>query len=430
MSAQALPIHLRILLALAGLQAASFIAVVLLTTVSIPILDIVGITHGFVADGFSWPWLLQPWNQHLIIVPRVLLMADITMTGGHMGIFTLLALSAWAGVVLICMRFANDAGLERRLLLLVAAVLGLAMFRGFLLESIIINNGFNYPFAALFAALAFALAAGVQPGKPVFARASFSALAALAGGFCLANGMLAVPVAAMVALLRGRAFLAVLPFFVAGGVLITIYAVAAPAGDIPVQLDTVTVLQSFTSVFGAPWVLKIGLLGQGVGLCVIFALLAAGVSLLRRLDRLDAVEVFAGAMMLFSLGSIGMIVIGRPELSAEIGAVGRYAIWVAMAHAGIALVALRRPLVVRWTERRSFRLVIMAGAALLMIEQARLVWAYSEMGQGMQQAAQALQRGERGAGLFDVIRTDPASAGPVFDLYAAHGLYGFRGPDR
>jgi hypothetical protein len=424
------PIHLRILLVLAGLQAISFIAVILLTTISIPILDIVDITHGFVADGFTWSWLLQPWNQHLIIVPRLLLMVDIVATGGHMGIFTLLALLAWLGVILICLRFASDAGLEHRILLLVAAVLGLAMFRGFLLESIVINNGFNYPFTALFAAVAFALAAGMQPGQRVFVRAGFSALAALASGLCLANGMLAVPVAAAIAVLRARAFRVVLPFLIAAGVFVAVYASADTNNGIVIQFDAVTVLQSLTAVFGAPWVLKVDLLGQGVGFCVILVLLAAGVSLLHRLDRLGAVDAFAGAMMLFSMGSIGMIVIGRPELSAEIGSIGRYAIWVAMAHAGIVLVVLRSPLVAGWTERRSFRLLILTAAALLMIEQARIAWSYAEIGQGMQQASQALQEGDRATDLFDMIRTDPASAGPVFDLYAAQGLYGFSQSDR
>lgn len=418
-----LPIHLRILLAAAVMQALSFITVALYAAVPIPILDIIDITHGYVADGFSWPWLVQVFNQHSIVVPRLLLMADIMVTGGHMTIFTTLGLTAWLGIFIIVVQNLWVATPTYSIRLLGCGLLAFVVFRCFLLESIVINNGFNYLFAAFFAVVSFSIAATV---KPSWSALAVSSLAALASGLCLVNGVLAIPIAAIIAGLRNRRVSVVLPFGIAMFIAASFYLLGRPESGPTLSLNPLIVLQSLTSMFAAPWVRKIGLFGQLFGMLMIFLALITLILILRRPSRMDAINAFAAAMLMFGLGSASLIAIGRPELTADIGVVGRYALWPALVHAGIILFWIRLPVLATWFEGRGFRALIITGVLLLAIEQLRYAWMYIELGQSMQQAAVQLRAGERSPALFETIKSASSSASPVFDLYAARGLYGFR----
>ena len=96
-----LPAELQIMRPLVWLQAISFVVVAVVAAVPIPILDTLDMTGRYLADGLSWPALIAPWNRHLVVLPRLLLVADIHATGGHMVPFVLLALLAWCAVVLV-----------------------------------------------------------------------------------------------------------------------------------------------------------------------------------------------------------------------------------------------------------------------------------------------------------------------------------------
>lgn len=419
-----MPIYLRILLLIAGLYFAAFIATAALGAVPVPFLDILGIIAGYLADGLSWQWLLQPWNTHVIAIPRLLLAADIALTGGHMLIFVVLGLLAWCTVFPIVWSHIERVVRDRSLRLLAGTVLAFMLFRAFLLESIIFNNGFNYPLAAIFAVSAFAIAAMLSTRQPVLAKSSFAALFALASSLCLANGVLALPIAAGVAGLRSRSWRATLPFAVVFPIMAWLYLREAVSGASSLQIDPGIMLQALINMFGAPWVLKTGMIGQAYGLLVILIALATGLFTLRRMPRLNATDCFALALLMFGMGSAMLVAAGRPELSGNMGAIGRYVLWPILVHVGLLLILIQNSSIMKLPDRPAIRALLLAGAALMVFEQARVAPKYIAVGRDMQAAGTALQAGARDPAVLARIRSEPD--GPVFDLYAARGLYGFR----
>ncbi|WP_341910412.1 hypothetical protein [Ferrovibrio terrae] len=419
-----LPLSHRILLVVAGLQFVSFSTLAVLAAAPVPVFDTLNITHGYVADGLSWSWLLQLHNQHQIILPRLLLVADLAVTGGHVQIFSALGLIAWIGVFLIAALQMIRSLPKSPWLPLGCALLAIALFRAFLLESIILNNGFNYPMTAIFAVSAFALAARVEPARPLQPAAWLAAMAALSSSLCLLNGALALLIAAGVAVLRSRSMFAVTPFMLGAAIAAALYLPEIVPGSPQISLDAGQLLQALLNAFGAPWVLKVGVEGQIVGLIVILVALFCLAVVLR--SQFSPVDALAAALMLFGLGSILLAAIGRPELSEHMGAVGRYALWSALVHAGIILTAMHQPLVLQWLGRPSLRVAVLAVAALLMVEQAGMARVYLNLGHEIQVAADTLQAGERSETAFVKLGVDPAYGRAVYDLYAARGLYGFR----
>ncbi|WP_341898784.1 hypothetical protein [Ferrovibrio terrae] len=419
-----MPNHFRILLAIAGLQFVSFAVLTALAAVPIPVFDILNITHGYLADGLSWHWLLELHNQHQILVPRLLLVADLAITGGHMEVFVALGLLAWIGVYGVVARQISRDSAASPWQTFGYALLAIALFRAFLLESIVLNNGFNYPVAAIFAVSAFALAARLDPARPFQPVAWLAAMAALCSSLCLLNGVLAVPIAAGIAVLRSRSLFAAIPFVAGGMIAVALYVKGPMIGASQMSFDVGLLLQALLNAFGAPWVLKATVAGQAVGLIVALLALACLAASLR--SRLAGVDAMAVALILFGLGSIMLAAIGRPELSEHMGAVGRYALWTALVHAGIILTVIRRPVILQWLDRRALQVVLLFVAILLMVEQARMARVYLALGQGMQAAAIRLQAGERSDAVFAAIKIDPVYGRTIYDLYAARGLYGFR----
>lgn len=419
-----LPLSHRILLVVAGLQFVSFTALTVLAAAPVPVFDTLNITHGYVVDGLSWSWLLQLHNQHQIIVPRLLLVADLAVTGGHVQVFVALGLIAWTGVFLIVVLQMIRNTSVSSWLAPGCALLAIALFRAFLLESIVLNNGFNYPITAIFAVSAFALAARVEPAQPLQPAAWLAAMAAVASSLCLLNGALALLIAAGVAVLRSRSIAAVIPFMAGAVIAATLYLPELASGSPQVSFDVGLLLQALLNAFGAPWVLKVGVAGQIAGLIVILSALVCLVMILR--SQFSRADALAAALILFGLGSILLAAIGRPDLSEHMGAVGRYALWSALVHAGIILTAMRQPLILQWFDRPFSRGVVLAVAALLMVEQARMARVYLNLAHDMQVAAGRLQAGERSDADFVTLGIDPAYGRAVYDLYAARGLYGFR----
>lgn len=420
-----MPIQFRIAMILACLQAGSFIVVALAAAVPIPIIDNLEITGSYLRDGFSWDWLTGLVNQHSIIVPRLLLLADLELTGGHMTSFVGMALLAWCVVFILLWRCSVVAARDRIAGAIAAVLLALMMFRGFLLESIVLNNGFNYPLTALFAVLAAMAAASLMPGRPVLTGASLSAMSALAAGLCLINGGLAIPLAALIAWFRSRSVLVFIPFILAALAMIFLYRID---GELPTgqfNVDYGVVLHSLLNLFGAPWVQKVGAAGRVMGLLVLSVAAISVWLVFRRGKACTVVEAIAGMLILFGGGSALMVAIGRPEISEVIGSAGRYGLWVALVHAGIILALIQSPIAVSWTRNRYVGSLLLIAFLLLMIEQGRYAIFYSRIGGDMQIAAAALRAGERSPALFEKMRSRQDAAGTAYDLYAAHGLYGF-----
>ncbi len=420
-----LPIHFRIAAVVACLQAASFILVTLSAGVPIPIIDSLKMTGSYLQDGFSWQWLTQLVNQHSVIVPRLLLLADLELTGGHMMAFVALSLLAWCGVFILLWRRIVAVAPDDLTRILAASLLALVMYRGFLLESIVLNNGFNYPLTAFFAVLAAVPAANLSPGRPALAGASLSAVAALAAGLCLLNGVLALPLAALVAWLRSRSTLVFIPFALAAFCAFILYRMGAGLSADHIHIEFDVVLRSLLNLFGAPWVLKIDIAGKAVGLLV---LLMAAISLwmiMRRGDSPTAGDAIAAMLILFGIGSSVMVAVGRPDISDKIGAAGRYGLWVAFVHAGIILAQMRNPAIVTWTRGKAFRAMLLVGLLLTSAEQARLTLFYARWGGEMQVAAAALRSGDYSSERLAAILTTTGVI-PTLDAYAERNLYGFR----
>lgn len=407
--------------------------VALVAAVPIPIIDNLAITGSYLRDGFSWHWLTQPINHHAIIVPRLLLLIDLELTGGHMMLFVVLSLLAWGGIFILLHRQVIAAALDAVLGSIAVSLLAVVMFRGFLLESIVLNNGFNYPLTAFFTVLATVVAATLsQQRQRVFAVASLSAMAALAAGLCLINGVLAIPVAALVAWLRSRSVVALIPFTVAAFIALVIYVYGAATDLQPadVRIDFAVVLLSLMNLFGAPWVQKIGIAGQGVGLLVLLTAIASLWLVVRRTRPVNSIDAVAVMLIIFGIGSATMIAVGRPEISEIIGSAGRYGLWVALVHAGIIMIVMQIPVVTTWVRTRSFRVVLTVGFLLLTAEQVRYATFYVRIGADMQEAAAALREGDRSPALMNTIRSTQDFALPALNLYADRNLYGFYKPIR
>jgi hypothetical protein len=269
-------IGLRILGILACLQVASFVILTGWAAVSIPIADIIDITYPYLAGGFSWAWLLAPHNEHVILLPRLLLIADLALTGGHMLVFVGVSLLSWGAVFLMILHAVRAATADRHLCVFAAAVLALLLFRAFFLQGVVLNNGFNYQLTAVFAVAAFMLAASVQPSRMSYLPATISALAALASSFCLINGLIAIPLAAALACMRSRSPFTLLPFAMAFAIGMACYLRGAASATRILVIEPLLWPQAFIGLFGAPWTYRLGIVGEVAGAAV---LLLAGFAL-------------------------------------------------------------------------------------------------------------------------------------------------------
>jgi hypothetical protein len=417
--------YLSIVIVLACIQAGSFIAVAISAGVTIPIIDILHITGSYLRHGFSWSWLVELLNQHSIILPRLLLLADMSLTGGHMVIIIALALASWCAVFTLVLRHVAAVAADNFFRGLAGALLAMAMFRGFLLESIVLNNGFNYPLTAIFVVMAATAVAGIVPSQPVLVRTSIAALSGLAAGLCLVNGLLVIPIVALMAWLRSRSPVALLPFVVTGIAGLWLYWLGSERTSFLIAIEPGVFFQTLLNLFGAPWVRKIGIAGQIVGIVVIVAAAGSLVATARRYRHCNGADAMIVILILFGLGSTGMVAIGRLETSEAIGSAGRYGLWVAFVHAGIILAAVQSPAVRQWASAKTLRIFLLAGIFLLIVEQARYAVYYTQLGEEMQAAATELQAGGRSMALLQAIRSPPDYALPALDLFAEQHLYGF-----
>lgn len=394
--------------------------------VPIPILDSIDITYSYLTGGFTWSWLLTPHNEHIIVIPRLLVIADLALTNGQMLIFVGLSLLSWSAVFLLIARHIKHAVSNHDLRMFVIALLAILFFRAFFLQCVVLNAGFNYPLTAIFAVVAFVLAAGLQPSRAGYLSATASALAGLASGFCLINGLLAIPLAGALACIRSRSPLTLLPFVVALGVGAACYLGAEVSAPRVFEFEPLLWIQALTGMFGAPWAHITGGIGQAAGGVV---LLLAGGSLLsatRDLRNLDPLTGLGVTLILFGLGSAGMIVLGRPNEVDFMAVAGRYGLWVALVHAGILLIVVRMPLAQRLHHHPVVKAIALVGAGVLLAEQAVIGDFYVTRSQGMDVAVAQIRSGDRSDAALDAVKSNMASSRPAFDFYALKGLYGFR----
>ncbi len=379
------------------------------------------------AQGLSLAWLLPLHNSHAIPLPRLLIAADIWAGGGHALTFTITALLAriisFALLALAVLRHAAIAPAWR---LLTIAALALLLFRGFLLETVVIPNGYNYDLMLVFAVAGMMAVTAQPPPDRVDAQPWLAAVAAMAASLCLVSGVLLLPLFAAMTWLRHRRIAVLLPFLLAGLAVLAIYVAGYHQDDAQLwQPSPWALLDQLLHVAGSPWIGHRKIVGYTAAAVLLSATLAGiGWSLLR-LTRLDSLQQLALMLLLYGLGSLLAVAVTRASLGVETGSAGRYGLFTACLYAGLAMLLLRLP--ERWQPKLQSAAMacVIAGGLLLIREQALMAQNYRQLHTEAAADIAALRAGQRDVSLLRHIHPDPKTAWAILDLLQRRRLYGF-----
>lgn len=413
-------------LALASLQAASFFALALITALPIPVYDLVDLLLAYDAQGISLAWLLPLHNSHAIPLPRLLLAADIWAGGGHAMTFTITALLARiTSFALLALAVLRHAAIAPAWRLLTIAALALLLFRGFLLETVVIPNGYNYDLMLVFALAGMVVVAKLQPDR-IDGQPWIAALAAMVASLCLASGVLLLPLFAAMAWLRRRRIAVLLPFLLAGLAVLAVYVAGYHQDNAQPWLPGPwALLDQLLHIAGSPWIGHRKIIGYLAAALLLSATLAGiGWSLLR-LARLDSLQQLALMLLLYGLGSLLAVAVTRAGLGVESGVAGRYGLFTACLYAGLAILLSRLPEL--WQPKLQYAVMagLIAGGLLLIREQALMAQNYRQLHMEAVADIATLRAGQRDVSLLRHLHADPKTAWLFFDLLQRRRLYGF-----
>ncbi len=413
------------ILLLVTTQIATFIYIALASGFPLPCYDLLSMLLQYFQHGLSAAGLLALFNGHIVLLPKLLLILDLRLTGGDVGHFVVLSLLAWIGCFLILASAAWQAPLSlawRRFLLLGLAVL---MFRLFQLEAIVIPNGFNYPLSCLFATAALSLLAPPDAGPR---RALFAAVCSVAAAACLANNLLLPPLLAGAALFSRQRSTNLIYSLLAGSFVTMLFAAGYLLRDrSPLVFATGSIpdiANAFVLVIGSPYAI-FPAAGYAVGTSILLASALVLTVLARRRQHLCELERLAGLLLLFGLASIGLVAIARAGLGPENSLAGRYSMFNAFILTGVLLGLPSVIAELGW--RRSLMplpCVLLLVALVLLPEQRTLGRTYLRLGAEAQADARALRQGSRELALFRNIGTQDLSTAAAVNELAKRNLYG------
>lgn len=409
---------------MAGLQTLSFAALALLTGLPLPVYDLIDFLLAYDAKGLSVDWLLLMGNSHIIALPRLLLAADLWLTGGNilsLIITALLArLLALAMLAWMLWRHIETTPAWRTL---GVAILAMTFCRAFTLESIVFPNGYNYDLMLLAAVAGMTVVAAI-PANRHDGLPWLAGFAALSASLCLANGLLLFPILASLTYLRRRRPGVLMPFLVCGALAAAIYLSSSRTGSMVLPTDAAAVLDTLLNITGSPWIIGYAPLGYAVSGLLLLASLAAIGWCLPRLTRLDSLGYLALMLLLFGLASMLAVAIGRAPLGPQAGHPGRYGLFVSLIVAGLTLLGIRHQAFLPSWLLRAIPLSVLAGALLLTGHQWLQGWAYWRVHEEAAADAALIRAGQRDPAIFRHIHPNPDTARRSLDMLAQRRLYG------
>lgn len=431
------------LLLLAAMQAISFIYLAATASFPLPGYDLLHMLRDYMQQGFSAAGLLPLYNGHLVLLPKLLLFADVMLTGGHIGNLATLALLAWIGCFLVLAWAVWQAPLSRPWQALLLLGLAVLLFRAFQLEAIVIPNGYNYPLSCLLALTAMVLWAPAEAG-PV--RAAAAATCCLAAATCLANSLLLLPLLALAEFIRpGRYRLLNLAWLGLAAALLALlygtgYLLRSPAPLLFGGWNWGGFAAFFLHILGAPLIVMLPAIGYALAAAILLLALALLGLFARAATRLSPLDRLAMLLLLFGLGSIAMVTLARADSGAINGTAGRYAMLNAFVLAGILLSLPGATALLGWRQPKLLpagplpaglvpRLLpwgLLLFALSLLPEQIVVGRSYRTLGAEAAADAAALRQGARDPALYRHIGgASPANAAQLNDL-AAQRLYGLQ----
>lgn len=410
-----------------ALQSCGFVLLAVSTALPLPVYDLLPMLSQYFTYGLNNASLLPLFNGHAIPLPRLLLVLEAELTGGHAASLTVLTLACWLGCTALLLRQSRNVPPSWRLVTRTALVF--CLLRAFLLEAIVIPNGFNYGLLCFFAVLAIILAVAMP--KPDWWHQPLAALSALAAALSLANGLLLFPLLGLLGMIRQRTWRAAIPHALVGAIAISFYF---PGTIDPASRDTIDPLRMLgllLHILGSPWIIKSSLIGYIWAGLLLGASLGLIAWLLRRLSRLDPLHYLALALLLFGLGSLCLISYARQDFGSVIGTSGRYGMLNGLLQAGLLLAlpgwlqSLPAAASSRLAKAQRWRYGLLFAAVLLLAEQGAIGRVYWQMAQEARQDAIALRAGQRDPALLRHVHTQPDEAFRILDELAQRRLYGF-----
>lgn len=405
------------------LQAALFLYFLVRGTYALPAFDLLDILSAMLR-GVEPAWFFQPHNEHLLVLPKLWFAFDLTLLKGSLLAHSLLCGTIWAaafaGLLPLVYR---AAGPDRDLALAASGLLAVLWFRAFTLEPFVIALGFGFVgmLGAGIGAILLAGRIGVpRRGDPGRGKLLGAILLGLAAPATLANGLLALPVAAVAAARRDRWLPAVVLFGVgmlaAGG-----YAALRPAeqgGAAP------TAMVRFLLVFfGAPWIKLAPEPAKVVSALTMLALVAiAPMALFAR----GLHGRIAGALALFTLGAAVVVAYGRHRFGMEQATAGRYGLFVVLGHAAILMAGTGLLRMAGGPVRALAAIGALAVALILIGEQWLIGQRYAARADAVAELRVSLMRPNPPVEPFALIHPAPGHALGVLKRLQAEGFYGLR----
>lgn len=405
------------------LQAALFLFFLFRGTYALPAYDLLDILDAMLR-GVDWSWYFRPHNEHLLVAPKLWFAFDLAVLRGNLIAHSLLCGAIWAGAFAALLPLVRRAaGPDHGLALAASGLLAVLWFRAFTLEPFVIALGFGF-LGMLGAAIGAIVLAGrigmPRRGERGLGKLVGSILLGLAALASLANGILALPGAAVAAFRRERWLPAIILFGI--GILAAAgYAALRPGA--PSDIDPLGMARFLVVFFGAPWIKLAPEPAKLVSALTMLALVAiAPLALFGR----DLPGRIAGALALFILGTAVLVAYGRHRFGLEAATAGRYGLFVVTGHAAILIVGTGLLRIAGGPVRALAAGVAVLASLTLLGEQWVIGQRYVARADAVAGLRASLAQPAPAVEPFAMIHPDPAHALGVLKRLQAEGFYGLR----
>jgi hypothetical protein len=384
-------------------------------------------------DGHLWAFLWSPHNQHRLIWMRLLSAFDVRVLGGVAYPFIVFATACQLLTAVLLSRELLRAPVSHDLRRAGACLVVMLVLTSVSAVDCSIPIFGVYPPAVAFAVVALVLSdSDGEPLRLVAYRRTAALVAACAAGFANAAGLTIWPILLWSAW-RGRAsvrWLVIVAGVGAGFVAIYMHGLPPPeAAGNPFggAAARVKMLEYLLTYMGLPWTRAAALATPGRALGGVLLIVCVPVVLSRGLLRPvgGRLERLAVGLMLFSLASAVLAVLGRVDVDEEVKVPVRYAVFLAPLH--VALLWLGVPWLARqWlmrTRRRLLEAGMFACALMLLVQQVVAGQAAVRRTRVMVTEIERFLAGERDPDMTKIIDPDLDAAQQAVDVIRSAGIY-------
>jgi hypothetical protein len=384
-------------------------------------------------DGHLWAFLWSPHNQHRIIWARLLTAFDVRVFGGVAYPFIVFGATCQLLTAALLARELLRMGASRDLRRAGACLVMLVLTSVSAVVCGIPIFGSSYPPAVAFAVLALVLSEGARECHRFLAwRWTAALVAAAAAGFGNAAALTIWPILLWSAW-RGRAgvrWIAIVTGVGAGFVAIYVHGLRPPdaaANPFGSAAAWVKMLEYLLTYMGLPWTRAAALATLGRALGGLVLMISVSVVLWRGVLRPvgGSLERLAVGLMLFSLASAALAVLGRVDVDEEVIVPVRYSVFVAPLH--VALLWMIVPWLDRQWPMRTRRRLLEAGmfgcALMVLVQQVVAGQAAVMRTRVMVSEIERFVAGERDADMTKIIYPDLDQAQHAVDVIRSAGIY-------